>query len=839
MAKVNKLSLLEAEKIGGKASSLQFLTDHGFLVPKWMVFSWSELTDLDSNIVEEKIHLFFGANTKHNKYAVRSSASLEDGTQHSFAGVFESYLDVSYDEITRKMELVSTSIHAPRVVEYLKNAGITEELKMSVVVQEMIASEVSGVAFGINPVTGDLNTKVINSVFGLGESLVSGDITADTYYLKNQTIESSIADKGFQYLGTDRGVEKVALETSKSSERSLTDTQIYEVAEVLERLDLLFGAAQDIEFCYFQNQLYVLQSRPITTFNEADYILWDNSNIIESYPGITTPFTFSFIEKMYEMVYKQLVGLMGVEQKEIERNTLVFENTLGLVRGRVYYNLLSWYKMLAMVPGYSLNAQFMETMMGVKERFDLKEKYQMSKGKAWFRIVLMLFKMIRLQVNLPKERDKFYKQVAEKLTKYHAIDYSILSSKQIVEHYVALEHDLLLKWKAPLVNDFFSMIWFGMLKKKVAELVPEEINLHNDLLCGSKDIISVEPIHQIFDLVHNIKQDSKVEQLFLTNTAYEVWNSLQSSEEYSSALIQINKYLNTFGDRCVGELKLESISYVQDPSAFVKLIQSYLKNHSSNIKQVSGIEIPIRERAETLVFEKLKNKGFLTRWWFNRVLSLARAHVSNRENLRYERTKAFGLVRKIINALGLKLEEENQIEHHIDVFYLELNEVKSLVEKPLDSAIKSLISTRKSTFESYKSQQIPQQRFFTYGKVFSDEYIYSAEKLEVLTGDLSGIGCCPGIVEAKVTVVHHPEEVESLNQTMLVTNSTDPGWVTLFPSCAAIIVERGSLLSHSAIVSREMGIPCIVNVNHLLRTLKTGDTIRMNGSTGEIKIINS
>ena len=102
-------------------------------------------------------------------------------------------------------------------------------------------------------------------------------------------------------------------------------------------------------------------------------------------------------------------------------------------------------------------------------------------------------------------------------------------------------------------------------------------------------------------------------------------------------------------------------------------------------------------------------------------------------------------------------------------------------------------------------------------------------------GDLQGIGCCPGQVRGKVRVVRDPSEVATLDGDILVTSSTDPGWVTLFPTASAIVVERGSLLSHSAIVSREMGIPCIVSVNGLLQTLKTGDEIAIDGSTGTIQ----
>ncbi|MEN0051277.1 MAG: PEP-utilizing enzyme, partial [Bacteroidota bacterium] len=288
-----------------------------------------------------------------------------------------------------------------------------------------------------------------------------------------------------------------------------------------------------------------------------------------------------------------------------------------------------------------------------------------------------------------------------------------------------------------------------------------------------------------------------------------------------------------FGERCVGELKLETISYSQAPELFVKVIKSYVEQGVMQKKAHSNIENELRTNAEDQIFNQLKNKP-LKRWWFKFVLRQARDLVSNRENLRYERTRGFGMVRRIFTALGKQLPK---LAHPRDVFYLKLAEIKQIGSHGFQEELLEKIEERKAEFTAYQTQKPPQERFFTYGNDFSDKYIYSTEKLETIEGDLKGIGCCPGRVQGKVRIVRDPNEIESLNGDILVTSSTDPGWVTLFPTAAAIIVERGSLLSHSAIVSREMGIPCIVSVTGLLRTLKTGDEVWMDGSTGEIKLL--
>jgi len=822
--------------IGAKAKHLFTLKDNGFNVPNFVVIPFSYF---ESNSDTKHLDLITQLKSQFGDhvdsiYAVRSSSTEEDSDNHSFAGQFDTFLNVQLADIPNYVERVFASANSERVNAYRKINNLPANQSLAVIIQVMVNSEVSAVAFSKNPTNFDKNEQIITSTFGLGEGLVSGELEADTFTISDGKTSQTLAKKEFQYHYLNGETVKSKVISDLVNTPSLNQNQLTKISENLIELELLFNSPQDVELAYYNNELFFLQSRPITTANlkpTGEYTLWDNSNIIESYPGITSPLTFTFIEKMYAKVYSQMAGLMGVSSTQINRQQLVFKNTLGLVNGRVYYNLLSWYKMLAMVPGYSLNARFMEKMMGVKERFDLTDNYKMHKFTAWIRIIVMLFKMIALQVRLPKARKRFTKFVSTVFTKYQNLNYEAMNDKQVVETYVKLEDILLNKWKAPLVNDFFTMIWFGMLEKKMKTLIPEHPNLHNDILCGSSDIISVEPLHFSFRIVELIKTNSEAVTLFKTNEPAVILETLKNGN-FPEISAQVEAYLSKFGDRCVGELKLENLSYTQNPGDYIDVLKSYIRE---NVKiNNSNIEDDLRKNAERLVFEKLNGKYFKIKF-FNFILRNARAHVSGRENLRFERTKAFGLVRKLMLILGEKWQESGLINNSTDIFYLELNEIIEF--ENTKSTFKQLIIERQETYRDFREKEPAVERFYSYGKTFSDSYIYSTEKLESIEGDLSGIGCCPGRVKGRVHVVINPKEIKTLNGDILVTTSTDPGWITLFPSASAIIVERGSLLSHSAIVSREMGIPCIVGVSGLLRTLKTGDVIEMDGSTGEIKQI--
>lgn len=847
-----------AQGIGGKARNLMELDKLGIPVPSWMVIPEEQLLTIIagenhpeeirkridesefSSDIRNQITAHFGENCVSKRYAVRSSAVDEDGDQHSFAGQFDTFLNVPFDKIGEAVKNCWKSACSERVIHYRKENNIPLRFGIGVIIQEMLDPDVSGVAFGIDPVSGDKETYVISSVFGLGEGIVSGELDADVYTVKNQVVSSRLAKKTHAFRNKPSGgTIETEIPEGQQNSSTLSNDQIVEISKILNILEGHYKKPQDIEFAVKDGRIYLLQTRPVTATGNSikgEYILWDNSNIIESYPGITTPLTFSFILKMYERVYRQFVELLGVNQKEIEKHSTVFANTLGLVRGRVYYNLLSWYKMLAMLPGYSINAEFMENMMGVKERFELKEDHKMSKGLARFRILMMLFKMIRLQFGLPRERRRFMKHLNKVMNQYGAYDFRDMEVAQIVSRYKQFESNLLLEWKAPLINDFFAMIWFGLLQKNTAKLCPDEPNLHNDLLCGSQDIISVEPIHRSMALADAIRKDPACESLFRDNSPEEIWKKL-SNGSFPQIKNLFDDYINRFGNRCVGELKLETISYQHDPSLFVKVIRSYVVQ-DIRLNTDHKVENTLRENAEIKIRSALKGK-LLKKWWFNFTLKKARDLVSNRENLRYERTRGFGMVRTMFRALGEVLHKTGKLTAPEDIFYLHLDEILTMDTGAFKPEWVELIEQRKKEFDTYRSQPDPEERFFTYGMNFSDEFIYSKDKIVPVEGDLKGIGCCPGRVQAKVRLVKHPDEIESLNGDILVTSSTDPGWVTLFPSASAIIVERGSLLSHSAIVSREMGIPCIVGVSGLLRTLKTGDEVLMDGSTGEIKILNN
>jgi len=857
---------LKLSQIGGKAFNLYRLKKYGFNVPDFVVIDQNELTksipaelknqqnyskiaayidevEINQSVLDEVSSSIENAQDK--LFAIRSSAVQEDGKQFSFAGQFESYLYVRFEDIPSHLKMVWKSNFSHRVEEYQKNNHLESQYGIGVIIQEMIDADVSGVGFGINPNTGIPDSKVICSVFGVGEGIVSGELNSDTFNMNGDSIESILVNKprAAQMLSSGK-IDYTTIEEEKQDLPSLTDNQLSELKTILNELENKIGSPQDIEFALKDEVIHLLQTRPITAINKSKFkhdgknrIIWDNSNIIESYPGVTTPLTFSYILDAYRQVYMQLALIFGVSKKKVAKNKGTFEHMIGLINGRVYYNLFSWYRMLALFPGYRLNARFMETMMGVKERFDLPKEDDSSKIIALFRTLLMGARIIGHMFSIKRQTKQYLKDVSNSIAEYKQLDLEKMSAFEIKEKWIEIEAYLTSKWRAPILTDSFAMFYFGKLQRQIEKYkISDNPNLHNDLLCGSQDIISVVPIHKSIALSTEISNNGTLKSIFTEHPPEEIWGILQS-KEHVEFLSKVNAFIEEFGDRCVGELKLETISYKQEPSMFIATLKSFVIQKVTTSSSSSDIDQNLRLDAEKEVKKALKNKP-IKRFKLKTTIKKTRYLVSNRENLRFERTRVFGLTREMFTQIGREFEKSKVLNSYRDIFYLTKEEIFGFIEaSSVDTDLISLTDMRKKEYQKYEEMEEAAERFTTFDAVNMGNDFFNTSIENILDGELSGVGCCPGIVKAKVRLVKHPKEVESLNGDILVTSSTDPGWVTLFPTASAIIVERGSLLSHSAIVSREMGIPCIVGVTGLLKTLKTGDLVEMDGSTGAIKII--
>jgi len=388
------------------------------------------------------------------------------------------------------------------------------------------------------------------------------------------------------------------------------------------------------------------------------------------------------------------------------------------------------------------------------------------------------------------------------------------------------------------------MIFFGTLRKITEKWIKKEegqSEIQNDLLCGEGDIISTRPtkdlmvIAQWFDQTH-----PKESELFTHKRVEEVVDIIWNKKTYPELLSRFQKYINDFGFRCSNEQKLEEKDLHEDPLMAVSNFMGYLKNKKYSVHEMEENELRIRANAENIVDNKIIGlKKIIFKW----VLKHARKAVRNRENLRFARTRSYGTSRRIFRSIGEKFFKLELIDHPRDIFFLTVEEIFNYIHGvAITNNLRGLVSVRKKEYEDNLQKNDPPERFITIGAATAIfNYPLLLNSLDLLKDKFIqedpnvflGISCSPGIVSGKVLVAKNIEDAKKIDGEILLAYRTDPGWVPLYPNCKGLAIERGSLLSHSAVVAREMGLPTIVGLNGSPVTkIKSGMNVELNATKG-------
>lgn len=789
-------------EIGAKAAALSRFASL-FPVPEFFVITASAFTMDGIKPAARAQALPALAELGAGPFAVRSSAREEDGAEHAHAGQYATELGVHAEEVFDAAERVWRSGFADSVVQYRNARGLSGAPHApAVIVQRMIEPRAAGIAFSACPVSGDRKIAVISAVAGRADRLAAGDVDGDTFNV------------------SDTGVVAVL---SANAAPVLSESDCRAIAALARACASTCGAPQDIEWAFEGSQLYLLQTRPITTLSRAEPAIWDNSNIVESYPGVVAPLTYSFARYIYAHVYRAFARLMGVSATRVAAHGEVFDEMLGRIDGRVYYNLLNWYRALALFPGFKANRAFMEQMMGVAEALppDLAARIAPPANGFWAKaldsagLVRVAAGLVFHALTLQRTSARFRARLDAGLRTPDAV-IDAASAQELAREYRRLERLLLKRWDAPLINDFLCMIAFGASRRALETWAGAEgLALHSDVMIGQGDIISAEPARRIRAMGALARRSPALVDRLAAGDA----RALDDAPELEKAF---GAYIARFGDRCVQELKLESPSLHQDATPLLLAIAAAARA-PSHARKTDPTDAPARLKR---LFKGRPFKRAIAAW----LLVWAKARVRDRENLRFERTRLFGRVRRLFRALGARLTEVGALAEPSDIFYLTLEEALAAAEGNAAGELQRIATARRAEDAASAARSDPPERIET------SLQRATSVRVENNEGELrKGLGCCSGIVTARVRVIADPR-LETLEAgEILVARSTDPGWIAAFASAAGIIAERGSLLSHSAIVSREMGVPCVVGLKHATEWLKTGDLVRLDGGTGEVE----
>ena len=828
-----------------KARHLEILQDQGFPVPKFILVSENEEADLSFS--------------ERDCFAVRSNFSTEDGGEHSFAGQFLTRLNVKREKVQEAVQEVFASYagsldykekaNRGKGEYYLKQQGKeghqenrekqenrerqedTEQKKAeleTVLIQEMLFPEKSGVLFTKNP-KGILSEMVVVLGQGLGDKVVEDQENVLTYHYfpgeclyQEGRVQSSLSEQAQESPGL--GLEEEELKT------------LFTLGEKIEQL---FQKPMDIEFAIEKGKVYILQAREITTLEKHLPIrILDNSNISESFPGICLPLSESFAGEMYSGIFTSLGRrFLG---KKVSSYEELFQRMVGGFSGRMYYEISSWYDILRLLPFSRKIIPVWQGMLGVSN-----EEISFSKKKPGFflkcRIALLFCYYFFVSQRKMKELDRFFQGRYASYSK--RVDEEE-DAKALYRIFLEMKEDLLREWDITLINDMVSFI-----------------STH---LYGKKTAFSLETM-------------KPVRALSALKTVAEKHGL--DSEEYRR---EKKSYISVYGDRIVGELKLETRTYRTNEELLDRWILDSLETENAEISELSEAKHSLRKACvekncvETNFSEKdfeetsCSKKPSEQKQRKSFFYSLAESSCNNREISRLHRTRCFGLMRRIVDKIGEK-------SIGFDVYYLSLDELKELLfsgkdfslkiarEKELRKAYERLPvlsrvkllgkvdrdplagEIRVLSYESFKEKGNIEGQIGTPGKdgmLGKAGRIGQMENVGKEDGDSTprvffGRGVSKGIFRGEVLKIKSLQEVRATEAKgkILLSYSTDPGWFPYLNMAEGLITERGSLLSHSAILTRELEKPAVVNIPNIMEELQSGDIVEIDGDLGICSVI--
>jgi rifampicin phosphotransferase len=860
---------------GGKARNLAVLQRHGLSVPIWHCISgdlYSNFIKPHQHVINEMLNVAADTSTGMNeasqgirnyllnvgvvgeiqsglvklnieddtaRYAVRSSCNVEDATQLSYAGIFETFLHVSSNQIESKVRDCWLSVFSPSALSYMRKNGVPPlNLKMTVIIQKMVDSQKSGILFQSNPV-GRLEELLIVAGHGLGEGVVSDQVASDTYFYNKytKTHRSEVVAKDFR-IGFDAavgyGTRLYELAPELHNAPVLNSAEIVSLIELSNSLEKIYTHPQDVEWAIDNNKkLWILQSRPITTIPEVgDVNLYDNSNITESYPGISSPLTCSLVKVIYSKLFYNAYYAAGCSRKMLKPYEEAFDSMVENIQGRIYYNMTNWHKQLSLLPFSSrVFIPALEDAIGSR-RTHIVEASRFTRLQPKLRLLMTAI-------------TRFF-GIHQSHTRYTRDFNQLASSTRISIEKASSALEL-----KSVFSDFFGRIFsidqFGRLSDAYLMLFlyvarvffirqglseTQTQNLINDLLVGEEELASVQPVRSIQRIASDVNECESLASILSNADSWDkLLQALQAFDDFRQRLV---RHLELFGDRTIAELKFETRTFRQEPLALVRMILAHAserKGSSTNRNR----ELQRRESAERRLSTLFQGKP-IRRNIGRFVIDQLRMFIRRREDVRFNRARYYGLIREIINRIALDWQSRGLLTKVDDIYFLTESEIFSLNDPTNSNSLKSLIEARRVEWEKFSNQQ-PEERFWLKGST-ANNFIPQVQQGKLEAEDntvMQGVGCCSGIVESETCVLLSPDQTTDIAGKILVARNTDPGWVFLIMRASGLIVERGSLLSHTAIIGRELGIPTIVGVQNATQRLRHLGRVRMDGNVGTIQ----
>ena len=780
---------------------------------------------------------------------VRSSAVGEDGLNASYAGQLDSFPHLhSAMDIEHAILCCWASYWSDRSLFYQKTRGITLN-GMGVLVQSQIESSVSGVLFTRSPeAAGEHDDDMlVEYCFGHGGILAAGHINPGRLAISRKDYRSQLMVEPEQADAEHHG-------------QLLSEATRVAIGRIGVMLENTLGAPQDIEWTIdTHGTLFVVQSRPISVsagrVSHGPPVVWSNANINENFPEPVSPLLYSIAKEGYSNYFRNLGGAYGIARWRLRSMEHFFRNIIGIHGGRMYYNLSNIHSVLQLMPYGRLLAEFFNQFVGVPTQSSANEPGRSPRGPEQRRLVALLevcsigLHTVWQYLFLTKRVESFERtvtQFSERTVPAMLVQQTLVELHQEFQDLLEIRFH---RWTNAALADAASMVCYGLLKRVLSRAFPaaNQSALHNTLLKGLLNLVSTMPAVRLWELSQVIKGNPELMRLFVEEKSEAILASLLEQQQFAFFKAQFDTFLHEWGFRFSGELMLTVPNFQERPTALLEILKKYVGIEGESPRATLEGQHVDRNRETQRVLKEapwIKVAGIPVipqAWLISRLLTWTQHAITLRERARMKQALLYSRARQIALAIGDKLVARGDLAHCDDVFVLTHQELDTLLSGTAMFPYwnKELVAARQSWFQALQAMNVPDTFDLPEGEYLGHTGHMSAPNATESAGnDLRGIGACGGRVTARATVLADLSEANRLSAgDVLVTKQTDPGWGLVFFLIKGLVMERGGMLSHGAIIAREYGIPTVVGVQDATRSIPHGSTVTVDGDQGLVRLV--
>lgn len=776
--------------------------------------------------------------------AVRSSATAEDLPVLAFAGQQDTYLNVVGEQaVLDSVKKCWGSLWTARAMAYrARNHISTEEIALAVVVQKMVASESSGVLFTANPVTGRRDEMVIDASFGLGEATVSGQVEPDHYVVEPQSwkiTECKLGAKGIAILPlASGGTEQITRDGSQ--QQALPDAQIVELAQTAQRVAEHFGAPQDIEWAWAADQLYLLQSRPITSLYPLPAIdktneglrVYVNFNSIQGVTDPLTPLGIDALRLLFSGVPKLLRSHSSIRQLLPEAGGRLFMDMTDLIRDPRLRNSVP--NLLAdSDPGAR---QILVRLINERQ---IPPKRVLTLRRV-FTLVLALLPILRRVFAGVLAPDNVYPRViamAEQFiaqvqansqaghdldTRLHAMEIDLTRAE---ERFLTVIPTVLPVLSAMPILDHWLTEWLG-----------EEPGAAFQLMRGLPNNVTTEMDLMLWAAAQAIREDPAARDAMRVQPIEALVEEYDLGKLPTTAQRALEEFLHAYGMRAVGEIDLGRPRWRDDPTPILQTLLGYLQIEDANLAP-DVVFRRNKQHAEILAADYVARVrktrfGWLRARLIGGIVRRLRALSGLREVPLFYMVRTLDMYRTVLLDSGRELAARGELECAEDIFFVPLDSLKRFAQGE-KVALKNIAAASRADYERECMRRQMPRVLLSNGEAFYEGVSDTAAS----GNDLFGEAVSPGVVEGRAHVILDPRSARLEPGEILVCPSTDPGWTPLFLTAGGLVMEIGGMITHGSVVAREYGLPAVVGVHQATTRLRTGQHIRVDGNRGRVMVL--